>query len=110
MPDWSVMIGLIGGGQEIHVGEEEGLGQWLNALVASEKEWEVHCADQVVDIFKESNLILNINNKLNLDNELRFHMSKNLHLYIEKILLYLLPDNLYQSRINFLVFLFFFLQ
>ena len=72
--------------QEIHVGEEEGLGQWVNALVSSEKEWEVHCSDQVADIFKESNLILNINNKLNLDNELRFHMSKNLHLYIEKIL------------------------
>ena len=42
---------------------EEGVGQWLNALVASEKKWEVHCADQVADIFKESNLILNINNK-----------------------------------------------
>jgi len=86
MPDWSVMIGLIGGGQEIHLGEEEGLQQWVNALDASEKEWEVHSSDQVAEIFKESNLTLNINNDFNLDNELRFHMSKNLHLYIEEIL------------------------
>ena len=36
MPDWGVMMGLIGGGQEIHLGEEEGLIQWKNAISGSD--------------------------------------------------------------------------
>jgi hypothetical protein len=28
IPEWCVVVGLIGSGQEIHVGEEAGLGQW----------------------------------------------------------------------------------
>ena len=32
MPEWSVLVGLIGTGQEIYVGEEGGLIQWCEAL------------------------------------------------------------------------------
>ena len=32
IPGWCVLVGLIGSGQEIHVGEEAGLGQWRTAL------------------------------------------------------------------------------
>ena len=32
IPEWCVLVGLIGSGQEIHVGEEAGLGQWREAL------------------------------------------------------------------------------
>ena len=32
IPGWCVLVGLIGSGQEIHVGEEAGLGQWRAAL------------------------------------------------------------------------------
>ena len=31
-PDWAVVVGLIGNGQEIHVGEEGGIGLWVRAL------------------------------------------------------------------------------
>ena len=31
-PDWAVVVGLIGNGQEIHVGEEGGIDLWLRAL------------------------------------------------------------------------------
>ena len=31
IPGWCVLVGLIGSGQEIHVGEEAGLGQWRTA-------------------------------------------------------------------------------
>ena len=32
VPDWCVVVGLIGSGQEIHTGEEAGLGQWRLAI------------------------------------------------------------------------------
>src|SRR5450759_45322 len=32
IPEWCVLVGLIGTGQEINVGEEAGLGQWREAL------------------------------------------------------------------------------
>lgn len=33
LPGWAVLIGLIGEGQEIHSGEDAGLGQWRDAVV-----------------------------------------------------------------------------
>lgn len=39
-PDWSVIIALVGGGQEIHRGEA-GLGEWGRALSARHMEWQV---------------------------------------------------------------------
>lgn len=32
MPEWAVMIGLIGSGQELFRGEEQGMEQWNQAL------------------------------------------------------------------------------
>ena len=37
IPEWCVVIGLIGTGQEIHVGEEGGVGQWRAAVEGSGK-------------------------------------------------------------------------
>jgi len=31
IPGWCVLVGLIGSGREIHVGQEAGLGQWRTA-------------------------------------------------------------------------------
>lgn len=44
IPEWCVVIGLIGGGQEIHTGEEAGAIQWARAIAASPKcrDWIVH--------------------------------------------------------------------
>ena len=33
IPEWCVVVGLIGSGQEIHIGEEAGIGQWRSAVV-----------------------------------------------------------------------------
>jgi len=43
IPEWSVIVGLIGSGQEIHDGEEAGLEQWRWALeaAASPTEWTI---------------------------------------------------------------------
>lgn len=86
MPDWGVMIGLIGGGQEIHLGEEEGLIQWKNAISGSDFEWIIHCPEELSDIFdgKQNKTIYNSN--LNLSSEIRFHLIDQFYEYIELIL------------------------
>ena len=44
--NWCVIICLIGGGQEINVGEA-GLTEWFAALEKGFKEWTVYCSDQI---------------------------------------------------------------
>jgi hypothetical protein len=43
MRGWSVMVGLIGSGQEIFRGEEGGMEQWNEALKKMPSSWTVHC-------------------------------------------------------------------
>jgi hypothetical protein len=45
---WSVVICLVGGGQEIHSGEA-GIAAWLEALRARFSTWRVHVSDTLVD-------------------------------------------------------------
>ena len=51
IPEWCVLVGLIGSGQEINVGEEAGLGQWCEALqkAGSPEQWTVHAPQRVLD-------------------------------------------------------------
>jgi hypothetical protein len=42
LPSWAALVGLIGEGQEIYVGEEGGLGLWAAALARSDHQWTVH--------------------------------------------------------------------
>ena len=53
VPEWCVLVGLIGSGQEIHVGEEAGLGQWRQALAMAGNPdgWTVHAPQRVLDEF-----------------------------------------------------------
>jgi hypothetical protein len=50
VPEWCVLVGLVGDGQEIHSGEEGGLVQWADALSASSHRWEVHCPPRLVGL------------------------------------------------------------
>jgi DUF2075 family protein len=88
IPEWCVVIGLIGGGQEIHVGEEAGLGQWCQAIQgAMEPErWIVHFPEHVQKHFSGSNVRYKIHNELSLDQEIRFHMATDLHKLVGQIL------------------------
>ena len=47
-PDWSVVICLVGGGQEINTGEA-GIGEWLRAIHDHYPEWEVHISPHLQD-------------------------------------------------------------
>jgi DUF2075 family protein len=47
--DWSVIICLIGGGQEINTGEA-GLPEWFSAIKNLYPHWNVYVSDQITDI------------------------------------------------------------
>ncbi|MBN1569017.1 MAG: hypothetical protein JXA73_14300 [Acidobacteria bacterium] len=49
IPEWCVVIGLIGSGREIHVGEEAGLVQWRYAVeqLKANSRWIAHGAPEV---------------------------------------------------------------
>ena len=78
IPDWCVVVGLIGGGQEIHVGEEGGLVQWRRAVERSKRagEWTVHAPLAVADTFDGSTVAFDLQPSLNLDTELRFTLPR----------------------------------
>src|SRR5205085_1496988 len=46
VPGWTVLVGLVGEGQEIHTGEESGIEQWATALEPpnATAAWKVWCA------------------------------------------------------------------
>lgn len=49
---WSLVVGLIGTGQEIHAGEEGGPGLWAEAVLAGDHPWVVHCPPGLAGIFE----------------------------------------------------------
>ena len=44
--DWAVVVCLVGGGQEINTGEA-GIGEWLRAINANFRDWNVFISDQL---------------------------------------------------------------
>ena len=97
IPEWCVVIGLIGGGQEIHVGEEAGLAQWRWAVerTGHPDQWTVHAPLAIADIFDNSPVPLDLQPALNLDTELRFHLAKDLHGFVAALLEAKLADTLW---------------
>ena len=88
IPEWCVVIGLIGSGQEIHVGEEGGLVQWRHAIdgCSQSANWEVHGPPALRDIFADATYAYHSDNALNLDQEIRFHMASDLHQLVGQLL------------------------
>lgn len=46
--DWSVVVCLVGGGQEIHKGEA-GISEWLQSVHRSFPDWEIHISPELHD-------------------------------------------------------------
>jgi hypothetical protein len=46
--DWSVIVCLVGGGQEINTGEA-GIGEWFDALRRSFPDWKIYVSDRLID-------------------------------------------------------------
>lgn len=95
IPDWCVVIGLVGSGQEIHVGEEAGIVQWRWAVENAQKgDWTVHAPPGVAAAFAGSSAAVEIKPRLNLDVQLRFHGAQRLHEFVAGLLEGRTPDAL----------------
>ena len=88
IPEWSVVIGLVGGGQEIHVGEEAGTSQWIDAIAASPEgeTWTTHAPTGLAPLFDGRTVKFALSQALNLDTELRFHLATDLHEFVAGVL------------------------
>jgi hypothetical protein len=92
IPGWCVVVGLIGSGQEIHLGEEAGVGQWRAAVEGSARraEWTVHAppglAGELRAPGRRAGVPLEVRPALNLDAALRFHLARDLHRFVAALL------------------------
>lgn len=88
VPEWCVVIGLIGSGQEIHIGEEAGLIQWRHAVEGAEaaKTWKVHGPEEVRSCFEGSAVSYDASPALSLDTGLRFHSAQDVHCFVAALL------------------------
>lgn len=88
IPQWCVVIGLIGSGQEIHVGEEAGLEQWRTAVeqVQGSGSWWVHGPPEVESVFEGCAIPYDSREDLSLTTEIRFHLAKDLHRWVGQLL------------------------
>jgi Uncharacterized conserved protein (DUF2075) len=87
VPDWCVVVGLIGTGQEIHIGEEGGLIQWRRAVEGSSRaaEWTVHAPPDLAEVFRGMRQSV-AHPALHLREELRFHLASDVHLFVQTLL------------------------
>lgn len=87
IPDWCVVIGLVGEGQEIYSGEEAGLSQWAKAVNSGKQNnWVVHCPQHLLNVFESQNVKCRIEPLLNLTVSLRSHLAEDLHKWVEILL------------------------
>lgn len=88
VPEWCVVIGLIGTGQEIHVGEEAGIGQWRRAVENNPRwrEWHVNTPPAIESTFAGAGVPVVARSALSLDVELRQHTVRDLHGYVAGLL------------------------
>lgn len=88
IPEWAVVVGLIGTGQEIHIGEEGGVGQWIDAIRGSDRsaEWVVHAPRDLAVSLRGHGVQVLEDDALNLTVELRFHLARHLHEYVARLL------------------------
>ena len=95
--NYCVIVGLIGVGQEIHLGEESGLSLWSEAINNSPKDWSIHCPGKFKSYFDKS--IIEENDAFNLTTSLRTHQALMLQNWVEYLLENKL-DNLKQATIT----------
>ncbi|MBF2046678.1 MAG: DUF2075 domain-containing protein [Elainella sp. C42_A2020_010] len=87
VPDWCVVVGLIGEGQEIHVGEEEGLEQWNQGLSQASAIWQVHCAPGQTEFFTAVPPDrLHPHGRFNLTTSLRSHLASHVQTWVAHLL------------------------
>jgi hypothetical protein len=88
IPEWCVFVGLIGSGQEIHVGEEGGIIQWRHAIehCGDPSNWTVHAPSNLLAAFRDVEFTVIPDEKLNLNIEIRYHLAPKVHAFVENLL------------------------
>jgi hypothetical protein len=88
IPEWCVVLGLIGTGQEIHKGEEGGLLPWRKAVENSKDRdrWTIHSPPQLTEMFSDSTAQTRFHPELNLTCEVRYHLTPKIHDLVDGIL------------------------
>lgn len=109
IPEWCVLVALIGDGQAIHVGEEGGAPLWANAIRGT-KNWTVHGSPNFSEVFSHAGVAARWNPVLNLDTEIRFHLTPKIHQFVGGLLdglssndLREIADKIYENSHRFLV-------
>lgn len=72
--DWSVVICLVGGGQEINTGEA-GIGAWLDAVQRSFPDWSVHISDRLMDSEYATGNAISLLRNVHLERDLHLSVS-----------------------------------
>jgi len=88
IPEWCVLVALIGNGQAIHVGEEGGVPLWCDAVRRSHRasDWTVHGAPALAEVFMDLPASSRWNPVLSLDTEIRFHLTPKVHQFVAGLL------------------------
>jgi hypothetical protein len=92
--DWAVMVCLVGGGQEINIGEA-GISEWLDAIYQRFYNWEIYISPHLTDteysaveaIQKvEKNHVVKFNADLHLAVSMRSFRAENVSLFVKHLL------------------------
>lgn len=86
VPEWAVLVALIGEGQVLHKGEEGGLPMWREALAKLGSTWIAHVAPHVQHDVQNAAYETRVSAALNLDKELRHHLVPKVHTWISQVL------------------------
>lgn len=74
--DWAVIVCLVGGGQEINIGEA-GITEWVDSLQRSYKHWDIYISPRLTDSEYGAGHVLE-----NLDSSQKIEYDENLHLAV----------------------------
>lgn len=88
IPEWCVVLGLVGEGQEIHKGEEAGLTQWADAVrqSANSRQWSVHGPAKLAPLFEGLPGAFRTTDALDLTVSLRSHLASDVSRWVSEIL------------------------
>lgn len=85
IPGWCSLVGLVGDGQEIHAGEEAGIGQWAAAVrTQAELDWQIHCPPRMAHHFMGLDVHEDV--RLDLTVTLRSKRAEQLHDWVSEVL------------------------
>lgn len=84
---WSLLIILVGEGQEINKGENHGIAHWSKAIEGSQKPWQVLCPGKLDKYFSKEKLMLKEERELlNLTVSLRSHLAGEVSAFVNKVI------------------------